>query len=115
MAELLNKQILWYKKKMQAFSGRMVVSDTHFSFYRAPKWTLMFGALGALLASSAKGKVLVEDEIKNLKFARGRDLGKKAYMLVVTTSNGESFEFLFDDKLVAKIESAIKLEPVAND
>lgn len=107
--ELLNKQILWYKKKMQAFGGKMVVTETRFTFYQAPKWAMMFGALGAIIAAGAKGKELVDDDISNLKFARGRDLNKKSYMLEVTNAAGEKFDFLFDDKILAQVDSVIKI------
>jgi len=108
--ELLNKQILWYKKKLQAFSGRMIITEDRFSFFQAPKWAMMFGAIGALIASSSKGKALIDDEIKNLKFAKGREQGKKAYMLEVTNAQGEKFDFLFDDKLLEQVSSVIKLD-----
>ncbi|XOV66173.1 MAG: hypothetical protein ACFHU9_11100 [Fluviicola sp.] len=107
--ELLNKHILWYKKKMQAFGGRMVVTEDRFSFHQAPKWAAMFGALGAAIAAGSKGKALIDDEIKNLQFAKGRTMGKKSYMLEVTDANGTKYDFLFDDKLLAQVESAITL------
>lgn len=109
MAELLNKQTLWYKSKMKAFPGRMVVTQSHFSYHKAPSWALMFGALGALLAGSAKGTAMINDEISNLKFSKGRTLGKKNYMLVVTTPDGNSYEFLVDDKLMSSVETVIQL------
>lgn len=111
--ELLNKQILWYKKKMQAFGGRMVVTEDRFSYHTPPKWAMMFGAIGAAIAAGSKGNVLIDDEIKNLQFAKGRTMGKKAYMLDVTDANGQKYEFLFDDKLIAQIESAINLQEPA--
>lgn len=107
--ELLNKQILWYKKKMQAFGGKMVITDTRFTYYQAPKWAMMFGALGAIIASGSKGKALIDDDISNLTFSRGRDLNKKAYMLEVTSAAGEKYDFLFDDKLLAQVDSVIKI------
>ena len=107
--ELLNKQILWYKKKMQAFGGRMIITEHTFTYYQAPKWAMMFGAIGALIAGSSKGKELVGGQIKDLKFARGRDVNKKAYMLEVTNQAGDKFDFLFDDKLMAQVESVIKI------
>ena len=54
--ELLNKQIIWYKSKIQAFAGRMIVTEERFSFSRAPKRTLAFGAIGALIGAGAKGE-----------------------------------------------------------
>jgi hypothetical protein len=107
---ILNKQILWYKSKFQAFAGKMIITNTRFTFNRAPKWTLMLGALGALLAGSAKGKTLVDDDISNLKFSKGRKVGKKAYIIEVTTPDGKTHDFLFDDKLVAQVSSVITLE-----
>ncbi len=112
-AELMNKQIMWYKSKIQAFAGRMIVTEERFSFSRAPKWTLALGAIGALMAGSAKGKTLVDDEIKNLKFSKGRSMGKKNYMLVVTDTAGNSYDFLFDDKLFEPLSSVIKMEETA--
>jgi hypothetical protein len=110
MAELIsNKQILWYKKKLKAFSGKMTVTDTQFSFFVGPKWALAFGLIGALLATKAKGTTLVDDEIKNLKFAKGRTVGKKAYMLTVTRPDGETFDFLVDDKIMDQVKSVITL------
>lgn len=107
--ELLNKQILWYKKKLQAFGGRMVITEERFTFHKAPKWAMMFGALGALLAGGAKGSEMINEEIKNLKFSKGREMGKKAYMLEVTTPDGNKYDFLFDDKLLAQVDSAISM------
>ncbi len=108
--ELLNKQILWYKKKMQAFGGRMVVTEDRFSYHQPPKWAMMFGAIGAAIAAGSKGSALIDDEIKNLQFAKGRDMGKKGgFMLEVTDANGAKYDFLFDEKLLAQIDSAVKL------
>lgn len=109
---LLEKRALWYKSKIQAFPGKMTVTQDRFTFMKAPKWAMMFGALSAIFVNSAKGIPLVDDEIKNLKFSRGRDMGKKAYMLDVTNSAGETFSFLFDDALLEPIKSVIQLEEV---
>lgn len=110
MAELIsNKTVLYYKTKFRAYQGKMTVTDTKFSFYQAPKWALMFGALGALLAGGAKGSALVDDNISNLKFSKGRELGKKSFMLVVTTKDGNSYDFLVDNKLMDQIKPAISL------
>ena len=98
---------------MQAFGGRMVVTEDRFSFHQAPKWAMMFGAVGAAIAAGSKGKALIDDEIKNLKFAKGRTMGKKAYMLEVTDAEGKTYEFMFDDALLSKIESAITLQEAA--
>ena len=111
--ELLNKQLLWYKKKLQAFQGRMVVTEDNFSYHRAPKWTMALGLIGALIGANSKGTPLVDDKISNLKFAKGRSVGKKAYMLTVTDAKGDSFDFLFDDSLLEKVSSVIKLEAAA--
>jgi hypothetical protein len=111
MAELIsNKQILWYKTKLRAYPGKMTVSETHFSFYQLPKWAMMFGLLGALLAGSAKGNALVDDEISNLKFSKGRTLGKKSFMLEVTTADGHTYEFLVDNSLMEQMSPAISLD-----
>ena len=112
--ELLNKQLLWYKKKLQAFPGRMVITEERFTYARAPKWAAAFGLIGALIASGSKGSVMIDDEIKNLKFAKGRSMGKKAYMLNVTTPDGNSYDFLFDDSLLAKVDSVINLEELVD-
>ncbi len=110
MSELIsNKTVLYYKTKFRAYQGKMTVTNTKFSYYQAPKWALMFGALGALLAAGAKGSALVEDDITNLKFSKGRELGKKSIMLVVTTKDGQSYDFLVDNKLMEEISPAISL------
>jgi hypothetical protein len=107
---LLHKQILWYKSKLQAFPGKMTVTKTRFTFMKAPRWAMMFGALSALFINSAKGKAMVDDEIRNLKFTKGRSLGKKAYMLQVTTSDGNTYDFLFDDSLLETVSSVISFD-----
>lgn len=106
---LLEKQLLWYKSKLQAFPGKVFITKDHFTFKKAPKWTMMFGALSALFVNSAKGIPLVDDEISNLKFAKGRSMGKKAYMLDVTDTSGKTFSFLFDDTLLEQVKGAIQL------
>ena len=95
---------------MQAFAGRMIITEDRFTYSKAPKWTMAFGLIGALLSSSAKGKILVDDEISNLKFSKGRVLGKRAYLLTVTTQDGNSYDFMFDDKLYDKVKNVIKME-----
>lgn len=107
---LLERKALWYKSKIQAFPGKMIITKDRFTFSKAPKWAMMFGALSALFVNSAKGIILVDDEIKNLKFSRGRDMGKKAYMLDVTDSEGKTFSFLFDDTLLEPLKGVIQLE-----
>lgn len=110
MAELIsNKQILWYKTKLRAYPGKMTVTDTNFSYYQLPKWAMMFGLIGAMLAGSAKGTALVDDQISNLKFSKGRELGKKSFMLQVTTADGNTYEFLVDHKLMEQMSAAISL------
>lgn len=111
--ELLNKQIMWYKSKLQAFAGRMVVTEDQFTFSKPPKWSLAFGALGALAGAASKGKPMIDDKIANLKFSRGRDMGKKNYMLNVTDASGKDYDFLVDDKIMESIKAVIKLEEVA--
>ncbi|MEZ4938226.1 MAG: hypothetical protein R2799_11600 [Crocinitomicaceae bacterium] len=108
--ELFNKQIMWYKSKLQAFAGRMIVTEDRFTFSKPPKWTLAFGAIGALLGATSKGKPMIDDEIKNLKFSRGRDMGKKNYMLSVTDSSGNNYDFLVDNKIMDQIKSVIHIE-----
>ncbi|MCB0478892.1 MAG: hypothetical protein KDC84_12045 [Crocinitomicaceae bacterium] len=108
--ELFNKQIMWYKSKLQAFAGRMIVTEERFTFSKPPKWTLALGAIGALIGATSKGKPMIDDEIKNLKFSRGRDLGKKSYMLNVTDASGKSYDFLVDDKIMDQIKSVIQIE-----
>ncbi|MFT6924286.1 MAG: hypothetical protein ACJA1C_003308 [Crocinitomicaceae bacterium] len=107
---ILHKTILWYKSKMQAFPGKMTVTNDRFTYAKAPKWAMMFGALSILFINSAKGVKMIDDDIKNLKFAKGREVGKKGYTLDVTTSAGETFSFLFDDKLLEIVKSVIRLE-----
>lgn len=109
---LLEKQLLWYKSKFQAFPGKMIITNDRFTYMKAPKWAMMFGALSALFINSAKGSPMVDDDIKNLKFARGHSMGKKAYMLDITDAEGNTFSFLFDDSLLAQVESVVKLEEV---
>lgn len=106
---LLEKQLLWYKSKIQAFPGKMIITNDHFTYNKAPKWTMMFGALSALFVNSAKGISLVDDDISNLTFKKGRSMGKKAYMLDVTDSSGKTFSFLFDDSLLDQVKVAITL------
>lgn len=111
---LLEKNLLWYKSKLQAFPGKMTITEDRFTYAKAPKWTMMFGALSALFVNSAKGIKMIDDDIKNLSFTKGRTMGKKAYMLDVTTSNGQSYSFLFDDSLLDKVQHVIQIEePVA--
>ena len=107
---LLERQLLWYKSKFQAFPGKMIITNDRFTYMKAPKWAMMFGALSALFINTAKGSPLVDDEVKNLKFAKGRPMGKKAYILDVTDAEGKTFSFLFDDSLLAQVESAFQLE-----
>lgn len=111
--ELLNKQIMWYKSKLQAFAGKMVVTEDQFTFSKPPKWSLAFGALGALAGAASKGKPMIDDKIVNLKFSKGRDMGKKNYMLNVTDASGKDYDFLVDDKIMESIKAVIKLEEVA--
>lgn len=112
-AELLNKQIMWYKSKIQAFAGRMIITEERFTFSKPPKWTLVLGAIGALIGASSRGNTMIDEDIKNLKFSKGKAKGKKNYMLVVTDASGNSYEFLFDDKLYEQVSSVIKLEEAA--
>lgn len=99
---------MWYKSKMQAFPGTMIITEDHLTFLKAPKWTMMFGALGALIGSSAKGTPMIDEDLKNLQFKKGRKMGKN-YMLNVTTPDGKDYDFLFDDKLREQVNSVIQL------
>lgn len=107
--EILNKKLMWYKSKMQAFPGTMIITEDRLTFLKPPKWTMMFGAIGALIGAGAKGKPMIDEELKNLKIKKGRDL-RKNYMLNVTTPDGKEYDFLFDDKLKEQIAPVISLD-----
>lgn len=108
---LLDMQVMWYKKKLQAFPGRLIITPDHI-WFKANKINAAGGLLGSLLASSTKktkGAIWLDNAISEVTFTKGRSMGKKNYILQVTNPEGESFDFLFDDDLLSKVSEVVKL------
>lgn len=109
---LFEEKVMWYKKSLQAFPGKLTITDKKISFNQDHIMTPGTGLLGFLVSKKAKhtrGGELMSHDLSAVKFAKGKAMGKKSFMLEVETPAGENFRFLFDDAWLSKVDSVIKL------
>ena len=110
--ELLSKQAMWYKKKMQAFPGRLRITDKNISFYKDKINAPGTGILGAIITSNmkkTKGGMILDEAIENVKFTKGKQMNRKSFILEVETPDNEIFRLLVNEKWMPDIESVIKI------
>lgn len=109
---LFDEKVMWYKKKLQAFPGRLVITDTSISFNQDRISVPGTGLLGSLITRTnkrTKGGELLNAPLNTVNFAKGKPMGKKSFMLEVTTNTHDVFRFLFDEKWLSKIEHVVQL------
>jgi hypothetical protein len=109
---LLDKKAMWYKKKMQAFAGRLIITDKMFSFNQDKINAPGTGLLGSIITSNlkkTKGGEILNEPLENLQFTKGKKLGRKSFILEVETPEKEIFKFLLDERWVPEIETVVKL------
>ncbi|MBS9463104.1 hypothetical protein KIM67_11840 [Flagellimonas sp. 389] len=108
---LLDEKVMWYKKKLQAFPGQLVITDKKISFDQDQIKVPGTGLLGAFLSKKNKntrGGELLNQPLGNVAFKKGKTTGKKTFILEV--SSGEDvYKFLFENDWVLKIESVISI------
>ena len=74
---LLDTKVMWYKKKLQAFAGKLTITESKLTFTQ-DRVKSGGGLLGSLLASSSKktkGGILINERLENLKFKKGKNNG----------------------------------------
>lgn len=106
---LLDEKVMWYKKKLQAFPGRLIITDKNISFNQDQIRTPGTGILGAFLSKKNKntrGGELLNQPLSNVTFNKGKAIGKKTFLLEVSCE-GDVFNFLFDNDFASKIESVV--------
>ena len=108
---VFDRQVMWYKKKMQAFSGKLKITNEGISFSQ-DKIRSGGGLLGALISSkssAAKGGELFSESLSDVTFKKGRTMGKKSYILEVHLPDGRQFDFLFDDQFLSEVQDRVEL------
>lgn len=94
-------KVMWFKKKLQAFQGRLVVTNQRVIFDK-DKIHVGGGLLTRIVASKVKTtrqEVLLNEDISKLTFTKGRTIRKKNYLLEVINGE-EQFDFQIDDDIL---------------
>ena len=105
-------KVMWFKKKLQAFEGRLVVTNQRIIFDKS-KIHVGGGLLTRFVGSkvkSTRAEVLLDEDISKLRFSKGRTIRKQNYLLEV--KNGEEqFDFQIDDEILNKMGISLSQVP----
>jgi hypothetical protein len=98
-----------FRGKFRMYFGRFEVTPTRLVYFEHSAWWQPFGALGMLLARSARGKRAAEfDHAQIRSFARGK-FGLNKKILDLTMTDGTTHRFSIDkfDELIALLRDLI--------
>ena len=109
---LFDERLMWYKSRIQAFPGRLTITNDLIVFrqdiVRTPVGGLLGTALFQLKRKHMNDGLVLETKVRNCSYRRGRTIGKKTFILELTDDRNVLFNFLFDESLFEKFELAIK-------
>lgn len=108
---LFDKKVIRYKKT-QAFSGRLVITNKTIPFNQDQIKTPGIGLLDSILSKKSKrtrGGELLNQPLNNVNFTKGKSIGKKTFLLEVSTEK-DVFKFLFDNDWFSKTKSMVSID-----
>lgn len=110
---LLDENVMWFKKKIQAFPGRLKITNKHITFVRdivkTPGGGLIGEGLHKLKRIQLKEGVVLNLPLSEVSFTKGKSMGKKTFLLLVSTTEGQEYKFMFGDELLLQIRDHVPI------
>jgi len=107
----VDTKVMWYKSRIQAVPGQLVITCNRFTFKQDIVKTPIGGLIGTLLFYLKKRKLnggeVLDENLKELTFKKGKQMGKLTFFLEVYTKNQREFRFLIDDTIFLNIKDLI--------
>ena len=111
---LFNENVTWYKSPFQAFQGNLLITNDSIVFtkelVKTPGGGLIGKSIELLKEKYLENGVLLNQDTNNVKFIRGKSIGKKTFFLEVHVQNQKVFKFLFDDSWLMQIDQLVELK-----
>ncbi len=111
--ELLRKSpILWYKKKIQAVPGSLIVTNQRVVFEQH-KIKPIGGLLGSLFTSASKktrDEIIFSETLTSISVEKGKKINKKSFKAIFKSATSDSeMVLMVDDSLMAELEPLLKV------